>query len=635
VNFFEHQDQSRRQTRRLIFLFILAVLAIIAAVNVALLVGFGLAGESGGELLSAAGVESNAGLLIGGSLITAGVIGLSSLFKSLSLAGGGGRVARDLGGTLVEPDTRDPLKRRLVNVVEEIALASGIPVPEVYVLEKEAGINAFAAGFSTSDAVIAVTRGTLEKLDRNELQGVIAHEFSHIFNGDMRLNIRLMGALFGILLLAIIGRRILLHAHLGSRSRDSGGAPILVLALTLTAVGYIGLFFGRWIKSAVSRQREYLADASAVQFTREPEGIAGALKKIAVYSESSHLDTDSEEVGHMLFGPGQAMHLFATHPPLMDRIRRIEPGFDEEELAVIERRIARREARSESSEKQAEVERPAFFDPRTLVGSIGSPDLEQILLAAAVAGGLPDPVREAAHSSNRAPMVLMYALLHTDDTIRDDQLLAIAQGLGLDFETGVRNLYRASGPLAAGQGWPLLEILLPSLRRQPAEHLKSMLEVATLVVHADQQFDVFEYLVLRLIRRYLWESVNPRLARASGSKSLKALQAEASGVIAVLAMHGHPDDPAWAQRTYETGFKEAFGSQAGAMPEVDPWVPVLDQALDKLDRLKAGDKQVLVLALVATVNADGQWLESEAEMLRAICASLHVPLPLMSGSHPR
>ena len=220
------------------------------------------------------------------------MIGLASLFKTASLRSGGGQVARQLGGTLVESDTRDANRRRLRNVVEEIALASGVPVPEIYVLEQESGINAFAAGFTPSDAAVAVTRGALEKLDRNELQGVIAHEFSHILNGDMRINIRLMGALFGILLLAMIGRRVLIHSHFAGRSRDKNGAVVLLIAFGLMAVGYMGLFFGRWIKAAVSRQREYLADASAVQFTRDPESIGGALKKIAVYSEASYLDAD-------------------------------------------------------------------------------------------------------------------------------------------------------------------------------------------------------------------------------------------------------------------------------------------------------------------------------------------------------
>ena len=225
MNFFEHQEKSRRHTRWLVFLFILAVLAVIVAVDLAMMLALQwLWPAHDGSLFSAQGLQNNAAWLGGASLATASVVGFASLFKILFLRGGGGEVARQVGGVQVDADTRDPLRRRLLNVVEEIAIASGTPVPEVFVLEREAGINAFAAGYSTSDAAMAVTRGTLEKLNRSELQGVIAHEFSHILNGDMRLNIRLMGALFGILLLALIGRRVL-YAQPLLRSFARQGGP--------------------------------------------------------------------------------------------------------------------------------------------------------------------------------------------------------------------------------------------------------------------------------------------------------------------------------------------------------------------------------------------------------------------------
>ena len=272
MNFFARQDQARRQSRRLVLLFTLAVVAIVVAVDLFFLLAFG--GLSG---VSAPG-STGAGLVMA-TLLTLSIIGLGSLYRISSLRQGGAAVATQLGGTPVPEDTRDPHYRRLRNVVEEIAIASGVPVPKIYVLEHEAGINAFAAGYAPGDAAVAVTRGALDKLNRDELQGVIAHEFSHVLNGDMRLNIRLMGVLFGILVLAVVGRKILQHGGRGSRN-SKGAGPVLLAALGLMVVGYIGLFFGRLIKAGVSRQREYLADASAVQFTRNPDGIAGALKKI-------------------------------------------------------------------------------------------------------------------------------------------------------------------------------------------------------------------------------------------------------------------------------------------------------------------------------------------------------------------
>ena len=229
-----------------------------------------------------------------------GIIGVASLYRISSLGSGGSAVAMQMGGMPVPEDTADPQLRRLRNVVEEMSIASGVPVPAVFVMEQEPAINAFAAGYSPSDAAVAVTRGTLDKLNRDELQGVIAHEYSHILNGDMRLNIRLMGVLFGILALGLIGRKILMF---GGRSRERGAAAILVAALVAILIGYIGIFFGRMIKAGVSRSREVLADASAVQFTRQTQGIAGALKKIAGVQEGSRFEQRADHlVGHSLGG---------------------------------------------------------------------------------------------------------------------------------------------------------------------------------------------------------------------------------------------------------------------------------------------------------------------------------------------
>lgn len=639
MNFFEYQDQARRQTRWLVFLFILAVIAIAAVVDLALLVGFGLAGsEQGAAPFSPGSLEQNLSLLLGGAIATVCLIGLASLFKTIALRGGGGKVARELGGILVDADTRDPLKRRLVNVVEEIALASGVPVPEIYVLEQEAGINAFAAGFSPSDAAIAVTRGTLEKLTRAELQGVIAHEFSHVFNGDMRLNIRLMGALFGILLLALIGRRVLFHSHYMGRSRDSSGAAILMLAFALMLVGYIGMFFGRWIKSAVSRQREFLADASAVQFTRDPSGIAGALKKIAIYSEASYLDADTEEVGHMLFGPGQAMHVFATHPPLLKRIARIEPGFQEEDLKVVAARIQRaaaRQAEVAAREQAAGGTRPPFgLDADSIIERIGNPDSGGLMVAAAVAASIPEQVGKAAHSVEWAPEVLLYALLDSHDELREKQLLIVAKVMGPDSEARVRALAGAASQLRAEQKLPLMEIALPGLRRHPPQKIQSVLKAVDGVIRVDGEIDVFEYLMARLISRYLWEAMNPHRVRTAGRKSLVRLQAETLAVLAIMAWHGHPGQQDACRSAYDAGVQAAFAGEVEQMPDTGNWIEALDHALNRLDDLSPPEKQKLVNALVAVVTCDQQLVAEELELMRAICAALHVPIPMMTGPDP-
>ena len=304
MNFFEHQEKAHKQSRWIILAFIGVALLIILAVDLIVMLLFSLSpiASNGAAQVAGGGIASftnpemwveNANMLIGSSAATGGLIGLASLGKIASLRSGGGKVARSMGATLVTPDTRDPLRRRLYNVVEEIALASGAPVPEVYIMENEPGINAFAAGYASSDAAVAVTQGTLEKLNRSELQGVIAHEFSHILNGDMRINIRMMGVIFGIMVIALLGRQFLHSSRFRmSSSRDKGGSAIIFIGIGLMIVGYLGLFFARWMKSALSRQREFLADASAVQFTRDPSGISGALKKIAAYNHSSYLQSD-------------------------------------------------------------------------------------------------------------------------------------------------------------------------------------------------------------------------------------------------------------------------------------------------------------------------------------------------------
>ncbi|MBK9654325.1 MAG: M48 family metalloprotease [Rhodanobacteraceae bacterium] len=329
MNFFAHQAAARAKSRRMLWLFALAVLAIVAAINVVVLLVFGIAVVPESPEQRDALVPA----LVASTAVTLAVIGLGSLFKTLSLRGGGGSVARSMGGTLVPGDPRDFQLKRLRNVIEEMSIASGVPVPEIYVLDRESGINAFAAGFAPSDAAIAVTRGALDRLSRDELQGVIAHEYSHILNGDMRLNLRLMGLIFGLLVLGLTGRKVLEHMRLGGSKKE--GNAILLIALAVMIFGYLGVFLGRMIKAYISRQREYLADASAVQFTRLSHGLSGALMKIAAFEAGSRLTAnDGEEVAHMLFGDGVGYGaLTATHPPLIERIRRIDPRFDPQLLA--------------------------------------------------------------------------------------------------------------------------------------------------------------------------------------------------------------------------------------------------------------------------------------------------------------
>jgi len=635
VNFFEYQEQARRQSRWLVFLFILAVITIIVVIDLAILVAFGVMDiEQQQNLLSVQTLKANLPTLLGGALVTALVIAIASLFKTAALRSGGGKVARDLGGVLVEADARDPLRRRLYNVVEEIALASGIPVPEIYVLEQESAINAFAAGFTSADAAVAVTRGALEKLSRNELQGVIAHEFSHIFNGDMRLNIRLMGALFGILMLSLIGRRVLHGSYYMGRSKNSNGGAIVLIAIAVTMVGYIGLFFGRWIKSAVSRQREYLADASAVQFTRDPDGIAGALKKIAVYSEASYLNVETEEISHMLFGAGESMSMFSTHPPMNERIQRIDSSFKPEDLVQLAKNLQRKkqvEAEQAAKEQKGAKQRASgMFDANNLVDQIGNPDFSRVLMAAALAASIPDEISKAAHSNQWATEVLFYCLIDRDIEIRERQLLAVATNMGSDSEIRVRGLLDAAPELGREQRLPLLEISIPELKRRPPDYVERVLSTVKAMSEADGQTDVFEYLLAKIITQHLWESANPQSVKLSGKKPLKPAMGKALDVIAVLALHGNESNED-AVKAFRAGSDLLESGNKPAMPLIDDWTETLDNALPVLDRLRPSEKGKLVQALIATVMADNRVAVAEMELLRVVCAIIHVPLPMITG----
>ncbi|MGY6587391.1 MAG: M48 family metallopeptidase [Wenzhouxiangella sp.] len=652
MNFFEQQDKARRQTRWLVTLFGLAVLGIIVAVNVLVLglFGYGDLAQPGATGGSGAFLRANLNLIAATSLITGAIIGLASAFRTLQLRSGGGDIARALGGTLVEPDTRDPLRRRLHNVVEEMAIASGIPVPEVYVMEHEQGINAFAAGYSPSDAAVAVTRGTLEHLDRDELQGVIAHEFAHIFNGDMRLNIRLIGVLFGILIISIIGRRLLFSARLARDSRNA--APAVFIGLAVLVIGYIGLFFGRWIKAAVSRQREYLADASAVQFTRQPDGVAGALKKIAALSASSYMVADAEEVGHMLFARGMGYQLFATHPPLESRIKAIDPKFDKAEIKALAESLSRHaQARRAEAEAEAQARRAAAesqqtpeqrgpgglpLDAERLAEQIGQPGLNQVFIAAALAASLPGPLERAAHSDEWAMELIACLLLSGDDNVREEQLLLIARQLGEDGEQQTRSLLPSVRGLKPEQRLPLMEMAFPVLRRRPARELIDFMKLVEALVAADGKVDVFEYALARLLNQHIEESLNPSRAGAPGSAKLASRLPAAAELLSILSHHGRPEQPDVALAAAAEGIRKvADQSEADKAPaplEAIPadWPARLDKALAGLDKLRPGDKERLLKAMVAVVQFDDQVITAELELLRAICGLLHIPLPVVA-----
>jgi Zn-dependent protease with chaperone function len=631
MNFFERQAAARRNSLRLIGLFGLAVVGIVFAVDFAAYLVYGIGGTPG---------EGGA-LLAFCTVLTLGVIGVGSLYRIASLRGGGEPVALQMGGTPVSSDTTDFNLRRLRNVVEEIAIASGVPVPKIYVLEHEAGINAFAAGYSPSDAVIAVTRGALDRLNRDELQGVIAHEFSHILNGDMRLNIRLMGVLFGILMIGLIGRKILQHGRYGGRSKGIG--VVMVAALIAMIVGYIGLFFGRMIKAGVSRQREQLADASAVQFTRQASGLAGALKKIGGLDEGSRLNerNDAEEVSHMLFGDGVGFSgLFATHPPLLERIQALEPQFRPDNLEKLQQRwlanppngleedaelglVASRGARLPSEGAQFAV------TPPMVVAQVAHPAANDYKRADAIVDTIPAAVRTLAGGRDSVMPLLLGLLLDDDRRLKSLQREEIAARLGMamaEHASQLREQYLAD--LHPALRLPLASLAFPALRLRPRPELDTFLDTVHAVVHADGRVSLFEYCLGRLLQVQVRESLDPSRHARFGRVKLASVRSEVSTLLCVVAQCGHEGAEA-AQRAYLTGIQRVLPQdylpylprKEGALALDTVWAP-----LDALDPLA---KQAVVEGLVATIGQDNQVTVSEAELLRTICAALHCPLPPM------
>ncbi len=639
MNFFDAQDRARRATQWLVVVYFVATTLIVLGVT--MVVGFALFGTSmeGRPYSPAEILAANPGPLLATAAITALFIVGASIYKTAILASGGGRVARQMGGTLVAADVTDPLRRRLRNVVEEMAIASGVPVPEIYVLEEEAGINAFAAGYAPGDAAVAVTRGTLELLDRDELQGVIAHEFSHILNGDMRLNIRLMGVLFGILVLGLMGRMILrggYHGQLLSSRRGKGAPVALLIGLGVAILGWIGVFFGRLIKAAVSRQREYLADASAVQFTRQTDGIANALKKIGGYTEASYIRAaDPEEVSHMLFGSGARFTgLFATHPPLGDRIRALEPSFRESDYpqvvpVSVSDRLAQDVARGmAAAAAPAPGGEPASL-PDRVVESAGNPDAYDVAYARRLRQSIPASLYDAAHSAELAYLLVLALIVDRGQQHRERQLRLVEEQLGAERARIVTRLHAEIASMSADHRLPLLEIAFPALKLRPAAQLEYLVELASRLIDVDGRVDLYEYCFYRVLRISLGQAANPAGQHGPRHTAKRELRQAAIDLLTVVADYGHRD-AASSARAFDAG-KASFGKWAEEhrFESKDRYsLRTLERSLDILTALNGKGRRMIVRAVTAVAVHDNRVTTAETELIRTVCASLDVPLPL-------
>jgi Zn-dependent protease with chaperone function len=572
------------------------------------------------------------------------VVGGASAFKVAQLASGGQAVALMLGGEEVPGTTTDPREKQLLNVVEEMALAAGVPVPPVYVL-KEAGINAFAAGYAPGDAVVTVSQGCLDYLTRDELQGVVAHEFSHILNGDMRLNIRLIGLIFGIMALSIMGRMLMFASGGRSSGRNDSRGGLMLLGLGVFVLGLVGAFFGRLIMAAVSRQREYLADASAVQFTRNPYGIGGALKKIGGLAEGSRIENpQAAEAGHMFFanafaGEGLA-GLLATHPPLVARIRRLDPRFDGQFPQVRpvtvdseERGGSRRDrvppfAGIPSVPGLPQVPPPVLGFADDAASRVGHLDPEVIGYAHALHDGISEVLRVAAQEPFSARALVYALLLDTRADLRDLQLTRLKAGAEpRDFAETLRLVVPVQ-VLPDTYRLPILDLAMPALRQMsPRQHRAFRVQVEVLTI-ADQRLSLFEYTLHCVLNRHLDAQFLPQRQMRPVHGSPKKLRRPVATVLALLAWEGQPE-PNQAARAFDTGMRAYIGGDHthGLRPREEGSLAEFDAALQTLNQSVPAIKRQIVVACAACILANQQVTVREAELLRAICDTLDCPLP--------
>ncbi|HUL53671.1 MAG TPA: M48 family metallopeptidase [Opitutaceae bacterium] len=674
MDFFEAQAHARKRTTRLVVLFGLAVAGTILASYVAAIVIFQQFSPRVRNLehgywqyqRTASWPDETASypwwnpqIFAGVALGTLAVVGLASLYKWSQFRGGGSVVAEGVGGRRIEAHTTDLRERRLLNVVEEMAIAAGVPIPAVYVLDDEAGLNAFAAGLTTSDAVVAVTRGTMEKLSRDELQGVIAHEFSHILNGDMRLNVKLAAIVFGILVIGLVGRGILRGLGGGRvrvRGKGGGGAIVAILAigLALLIIGYIGYFFGHLIQAAVSRQREFLADASAVQFTRNPSGILGALRKIGGYALGSHLETHkAAEIGHFFFAEGfPALFLgglWATHPPLDARIRAIDPQWDGTFFQPAETVDVAHESFVQAGLVPPKAGLPSgaaqaiALTPAAVMAAVGTLNPEHVDYARALLDRMPAPLLAAARNGREAPAVIYGLLMERGGAIDEPQAAILAARAGEGTVRWVRELLPQFARLGVDARLPLAQLALPALRQLAPPEVSAFTGTCQALIAADRQLSYFEFALQKVLLRHLAVRGAPS-AKVVQLYSFNAVVNEIAVLLSALAWAGAMQGPEQADGTVEAdraAAAAAFGDGASQLPLIRASLALLDPdgcafaqidaALDRLAGASFPIKQRLLLAGAHTVSHDNQIRAEEGELLRAFADSLGCPMPPLLG----
>ena len=613
MNFFQAQDSARRNTTRLVVFFTLAVLSLIVITNLLVMVLFGFVepGEQGVTLTAIVTQFDWQVFLVTTASVLIVIVG-GSAYKTMALSAGGAAVAESLGGRLISHSTNDLHERKALNVVEEMAIASGTPVPPVYLLEREQGINAFAAGFTPGDAVIGLTRGTITYLTREELQGVIAHEFSHILHGDMRLNIRLIGILHGVLLIGLIGY-IVLRSVRGGSNKNAGA--MMGLGVGLLVIGFAGTFFGNLIKASVSRQREFLADASAVQFTRNNIGIAGALKKIGGYAPGSGLDTpEAPTMSHAYFSSGVSssiQSIFATHPPLDVRIKRIDPNWDGV-FAPVTREVSedqRTSGQTTQASRTGSIKTAAAgaVIASQILDSVGQTSPEQLDYAVSLVNGIPTEIRDAVHDPYSARAII-YCLVIKDKkaNIRDKQLDQLREQGDTGIFDLVRKLLGAVEALDIQYRLPLIDMTLPSLRQLSKAQYLLFKENLLILVHADNQVDLFEWSLQKILFHHLDQEFGRSDKKIAKFGSFKGVKKHIDVLISML-VYASVQDQSEIKAAFADAKQELELTNLMLLPRQQINLENLDVAVENLALLKPMLKPRLLKACLNVITQDQKY----------------------------
>ncbi|MEA1989118.1 MAG: M48 family metallopeptidase [Pseudomonadota bacterium] len=638
MNFYAAQDNAKKKTKYLVLLYvlILIVLTFLSTLVLMLLLPMVTGQNLSTNFWQTLFTEQNLPTLLWvGAFVVGGAL-ISSFVKSRHLAKGGAVIAEALGGSKLSPNSSNINERKALNVVEEMAIASGMPVPEVFVLRQESAINAFAAGQTPQDAVIGLTQGCIDKLSRTQLQGVVGHEFSHILNGDMRLNLRIIMLLHGIEFIALLGRIMTSsqrNSRSSSRSKGKGNGAIVLAGIALRVIGWFGILFGNMLQAAVSRQREFLADASSVQFTRDPDAIAGALKVIGGVTETSRLkNTEVSEVAHLFFG--QSFHtrlafLFATHPPVDMRILRIQPGWNGEYLKpqiVIP-------VESEPT-KEDRANTPFQHLPEPLAMLLGAGILVNQLTedSQEVLGKL---VTKAQDPLEAIALVIAILLCEESDNPQENQawkaLMAESSIKGL--EPMVKQQIELMSQINLANRLPLVELAMPALKTLSENQYQDFKQLLQGVMDLDHQQSIFEQSVFQLVTRFLDVHFGLVKAPKVSYKNAKQIVMELQLILSTLAYYGHKIDDA-NKVSMNLAFKRAVQSlslnELQRIEVDDSHQNLFRTATEKLLYCSEPLKHQVVSALVICVEYDGKVNDVEKELVLAIAATMNAPIPRLS-----